>query len=217
VEFGSLTLGSSTAAISVNVHNSGNAVISFSSIAVSAPFTLTNPCPLNLQPGQTCTLTLGFNPATLGDFSGTLTVVSNASGGSKVIPVSAHVVAQPVPLIRVSPSSIGFGNRMIGTQSAPSRITIRNDGGAAAPLDLTTLSTDFLIAGSSCGLTLAPGASCFADVVFQPAGFGGRSGQFRANSVSVGPDQVTDLAGTGCRPYIPGTARNHQSGGGCAP
>src|SRR4029078_5697696 len=82
VEFGSLTLGSSTAAISVNVHNSGNAVISFSSIAVSARFTLTNPCPLHLHPGQTCTLTLGFNPATLGDFSATLTVVSNASGGS---------------------------------------------------------------------------------------------------------------------------------------
>jgi hypothetical protein len=99
---------------------------------------------------------------------------------------------------------------MIGTQSAPSRIQIRNDGGAPATVDLTTLLPDFLVAGSSCGATIAPQGTCFADIVFQPAGFGGRSGQFRVNSISTGDGQVTDLSGTGCRPYIAGTSRNHQ-------
>src|SRR5205814_9609209 len=93
--------------LSVNGKNTGNALVTFSSITASAPFTLTNACGLNLAPGQSCTLTLGFNPATLGDFTGTLTIVSNASGGSKNIPVTAHVVAQAVRLIHVSPGRVG--------------------------------------------------------------------------------------------------------------
>jgi len=217
LDFGSLTLGTPLASLSVGVRNTGNAVVTFSTISIGAPFTLANNCGLNLAPGQSCTLTLGFNPATLGDFSGTLTVVSNAQGGSRTIPVTAHVVAQPVPLVRVTPGFIGFGDRMIGTQTAAQRISIRNDGGAAAPVDLTTLSNDFLIIGSSCGTSIAAQGSCFADVVFQPAGFGGRSGLFRVNSVSVGDNQVTSLAGSGCRPFVPGTSRNHQQSGGCSP
>jgi len=121
-----------------------------------------------------------------------------------------------VPLIRVSPGFIGFGDRMIGTQSTSQRIQIRNEGGAPAPVDLTTRSTDFLIVGGSCAATIAPQGTCFADIVFQPGGFGGRVGQFRVNSVSTAEGQVTDLVGTGCRPFVPGTSRAHQQSN-CSP
>jgi len=217
VDFGSLTLNTSATSIVVTLRDTGNAVVSISSIALSGPFTLSNRCPPNLQPGQSCQIEIGFNPNTVGDFSGTLTIVSNASGGSRNIPVTAHTVPQAIPLIHVTPGFIGFGDRTIGPPGSAQRIQIRNDGGAAAPVAMTTRSLDFLIVGTSCGATIPPQGTCFADISFQPIGFGARSGQFRVNDNSTGDGQVTDLVGTGCRPFVPGTSRNHQASGGCTP
>ena len=143
--------------------------------------------------------------------------MSNAQGGSRSIPITARAQAVPLPVIRVSPVFIGFGDRMIGTPSATQRVTIRNEGGGEAVLALLgpeSVSLDYL-ATSTCGLTLAPQQTCFADVAFRPLGFGPRPGQFRVFSNAAGSPHIVELIGTGCRPFV-STGRRPASQN-CAP
>lgn len=215
IAVGAYTLGSPALARTVTLANSGNAVLTFSSITASTPFTVVNNCPLNLLPGQSCTVTVGFSSTTAGEFNGTLTVVSNAPGGSRAIPLTATAQPQPVPVVRIAPTFIGFGSRMIGTQSAAQRITVVNEGGAQATLGGMDAGVDYLIASNTCGPTLASQASCFADVVFRPLGFGPRRGQFTFTSNSATSPHAVDLLGTGCRPF----SMSNRSGAAsaCAP
>ena len=76
VDFGSYSLGSPVLVRPVVVTNTGNAVLSLSSVTVTAPFVLTNACPENLAPGEACSLLVEFRPDRTGDFSGTLLIVS---------------------------------------------------------------------------------------------------------------------------------------------
>jgi len=76
-------------------------------------------------------------------------------------------------------------------------------------------TTDFLVT-TTCGLTLAPTSSCFADVSFRPAGFGPRFGNLLVNSNAAGSPNIVNLAGTGCRPFSSSSSR-FGARFGCAP
>ncbi|HEY4998770.1 MAG TPA: choice-of-anchor D domain-containing protein [Usitatibacter sp.] len=216
IDFGAYTSGATPVRRVVTLRANGNAVLSLPSISATGPFVLGNDCPENMQPGDSCTLTLDFSAADLGNYTGTLVVVTNAVGGTRTIPLTARTVAIPAPLIQVSPASIGFGDRLLGSSEGSQRVTITNVGNDAAVLSppLAT-TTDFLVT-TTCGVTLAPSTSCFADVTFRPAGFGFRTGQLLINSNSVGSPNAIDLAGTGCRPFS-STMSRLGARFGCAP
>ncbi|MGZ5572181.1 MAG: choice-of-anchor D domain-containing protein, partial [Usitatibacter sp.] len=203
IDLGSFLVGSTTPlSVPVELRNSGNAVLTLGNITLTGPFTLANPCPINLAPGASCTLTLGFSTTTRGEFNGTLTVLSNASGGSRVIPVTARSQLVAAPVIKVTPSFIGFGDRLAGAPSAPQRVTVTNEGGVDAVLGPITTDVDFLVVSTTCGLTLAASSTCFADVALRPVGFGPRVGVLRVPSNAAGSPNVVNLLGTGCRPFL---------------
>ena len=201
VSLPAFTIGGTASSKAVELSNTGNAVLTFSSISASARFTVANGCPVNLAPGASCIVTVGFSSTERGTFNGTLTVVSNAPGGSRAIPITVLSQAVASPLIQVVPTFIGFGSRMIGTQSATQRLTITNDGGAPATLSALGVGVDYLLVNTSCGLTLEPASTCFAEVAFRPIGFGPRPGQFTFSSNSPGSPFVVEMLGSGCRPF----------------
>ena len=210
-------VGGSNATRTVELRNDSTEPINFSSVTVSANFILVNNCPAVLLPGQACTLVISFAAPSVGNFTGTLTVVTDATGGSAEIPLTAIGQLSASALLRVVPSSIGFGDRVIGSQSASQQVTITNVGGAPATLNLTTSSIDFVIAGNTCAATLESQASCFAQVAFRPLlGFGQRSGQLIVTSNSSGSPHTVNLGGTGCRPFIASGNRSGSSSN-CAP
>jgi hypothetical protein len=179
---------------------------------------LTNGCPLNLAPGERCTIALDFSATTLGEFTGTLSVVSNASGGTRTIPLTAHSVGVPSAQLTVSPNIVSFGDRLLGTSSATQRVTIRNIGNLPAAITSITASPDFVVSNNTCTLPLAPTLSCFADVALRPVGFGPRSGSLFVNSNATGSPNVVNLFGTGCRPFSSSSSRfGVGSGFNCAP
>src|SRR5688572_7157312 len=200
IDLGTLTLGSAPALHQVTLTNTGNAALNIDAISVGRPFTVTNSCPASLLPGASCVATIELNPTALGTFSASLSVLTNAPGGSRSIAVRGRVQPRPEPLIRVSPSSIGFGDRMGGTQTPSQRITVRNEGGAdAVALDLSINTPHFLIVNTTCGNVLAPQATCFANVVFQPTGFGPKRATLNVTT-SNAPTVGVGLSGAGCRP-----------------
>jgi trimeric autotransporter adhesin len=215
IDLGAYAAGTPAIRVLVTLLNNGNAVLSLTSISTTGPFALGNGCPVNLQPGESCTLTLDFSETGLGEYTGSLVVLSNAVGGSRSVPLTARTLSIAAPLIRVSPLQIGFGDRLIGTTSASQRVTIANVGNAPASLSPPTLtSTDFLVT-TTCGITLAPASTCFADVTLRPVGFGPRQGQLLVNSNAVGTPPV-DLSGSGCRPFS-AASRRLGANFGCLP
>src|SRR6185503_5949880 len=163
----------------LRITNTGNDVLGINGITVARPFTLANACGVSLGAGDSCTFTVGFDPVEIGDFAQTLSVSTNAPNASSIgIRVHAQVQARPEPLVRVSPRVIGFGDRIGGSQSPAQRITLTNEGGVAANLNLSMTSPHFVVINSSCGATLAPQRSCNTDVAFQPQGFGPKRGQY---------------------------------------
>ena len=215
IDLGAYNLGDPPLTQLVTLTNIGAVPVTFTNISVSdGPFTLGNGC-TTLEPGASCTLTLGFLTSTAGDFTGTLNVVSSAVGGSRGIPLTAHAGILPGPHIRVSPVVIGFGDRMLGSPSAGQRVTITNVGNTLANMGTIAPSIDFMVTGTTCGMTLAPQATCFADVAFRPVGLGMRDGVLLVNSDAEGSPNVVHLAGTGCRPFNAGN--RERSRDNCAP
>ncbi len=202
VDLGSYSLGSPGVVRIVTITNTGNTVITIASVTATAPFSVTTDCTQSLNPGDSCHATIAFTSNSVGPFTGTVSVASNAPGGLRTIAVTAIAQTSPTPLIRVSPTQIGFGERLIGSQSPTQRVTISNYGGSDAALTaLGASNLDFLVASTSCGVSLAPQSSCFADVVMRPVGLGHRQGQFVVNTNAGGSPHAVDLSGLGCLPF----------------
>jgi len=83
VGFGSVTVNT-TVSRSVTLTSSGTAALTISAASISGSgFTVSGATfPATLNPGQSVTLSVGFDPASAGSLTGTLTIRSNASSGS---------------------------------------------------------------------------------------------------------------------------------------
>ncbi len=115
--------------------------------------------------------------------------------------VSANftVAVPPVPVIKLSASSLSFGYVRVGRASIVKYISISNVG--KAPLHFTgnTMSGDFAYGNlGSCTSTLAVGASCTYSVKFMPKAKGVRSGSLviSTNAPANSPIKIL-LSGTG--------------------
>jgi hypothetical protein len=93
----------------------------------------------------------------------------------------------------------------VGTTSAYQTVTITN-ADVANPLHISKflLSGDFVQTSTSCGTaypyTLAPGASCFLTVSFDPSIGGVRDGQLQVYDDAFTSPQVINITGTGTYP-----------------
>ncbi|HLO93816.1 MAG TPA: choice-of-anchor D domain-containing protein, partial [Burkholderiaceae bacterium] len=80
LSFGAQTVGTTSAAQTLTLSNSGTAALSISSLQASPPFALSHDCGNSLAAKASCKLSLTFSPSAEGAASDKLTLVSNASG-----------------------------------------------------------------------------------------------------------------------------------------
>jgi DNA-binding beta-propeller fold protein YncE len=89
LDFGGQSMGTTSPPQTVTVTNTGTGTLTVSGVAVSnAQFSQTNNCTTGLSAGQSCTVTVTFNPAVVGgaalndhfDVNGTLTITHNGLG-----------------------------------------------------------------------------------------------------------------------------------------
>ena len=88
VAFGSEAVGSTSAAQSVTVTNTGSAAAAVSQISTAAPFAETSTCGSSIAAGASCTVSVTFTPTASGAASGSLTVASNASNSALTVGLS---------------------------------------------------------------------------------------------------------------------------------
>jgi hypothetical protein len=207
--FGNQVVGTTSAAQTVTVTNTGTAPLTINSIAVTgtnaSDFAQTNNCPTGsntLAIGASCNVNVTFDPGAAGSRSANLTLTDNANDSPQTAALSGTGVAT-APGVALSPGSLSFGNQNTGTTSSPQTVTLTNNGNA--PLTITSIT----IAGTNAGdfaqtntcptgsSTLAANATCTISVTFTPAANGTRSGNVTITDNAGGSPQTIALSGTG--------------------
>jgi alpha-N-arabinofuranosidase len=90
LSFGKHAKGTTSAAKTVTLKNSGTASLSVSSIAVTPNFSQTNTCSFALLPGHSCSISVRFAPTIIGAITGSLHINDNAANTPQVVSLSGR-------------------------------------------------------------------------------------------------------------------------------
>jgi parallel beta-helix repeat protein len=102
-------VGSTAAAQSVTVTNSGTSSATVSSVGVTGDFSQTNNC-TSIAVGGSCTVTVTFKPTAAGSRAGTLTVTSNANNSPTTATLSGSGIGATTNLAAGQPASASSAN-----------------------------------------------------------------------------------------------------------
>ena len=192
--FGAQAVATTSAPRTVTVTNSGTGAANLSSITTgSSEFAVqSSTCGASLAIGASCSVGVTFAPSAAGARTGSLSF-----GGLAAVPLTGTGTVSG-PALAAAPASLDFGTLTAGLASAPQTVTFSNPGTATTALTgITSTSTEFAIQSSTCGASLAAGASCTVSVSFAPAASGARSGALSAASSAPGSPLAVALTGTG--------------------
>ncbi len=112
---------------------------------------------------------------------------------------SGNPAPPPAPSASISPVSLAFGDKTVGTSSAAQTVTLSNTGNVSSTIGSISVSGDFQLS-HNCGSSLAAGASCTIQVIFKPAGTGARLGTLTIQDSASGSPHTVSLSGTGVSP-----------------
>jgi hypothetical protein len=187
--FGNIAVGQTSAARTLTLHNTGTAALT----GITLVFNPTlysragGTCTPTLAAGSTCTITVAFSPTAIGTANGTLTITASvAVAGSPVTLTGAGIAGVTgasltpttwtVSQTRNCPGT-GFLGQLFCTFDPFRMFMLQNTGNVAltgisnaltaTPANQANLA-NYSNAGTTCGATLAPGASCIIGIQFKP-------------------------------------------------
>ena len=199
LSFPTVSVGSSTAAQTVTIQNSGGQTLKVSSISTTGDFSQTNSC-TSLAQAATCNISVVFTPTASGARNGSLTVATNGVAGTQTILLVG--IGYLPPVLSLSPASLSFGNVTLNTLSATQTVTISNTGGGLLTVSNVATTGDFAATYSGCS-AVAAGTSCQISVTFKPTAVGTRTGTLTITSNGTGSPQTVALTGNGVSGGVP--------------
>lgn len=214
LSFAAQALGTSSAAQSVTLTNSGNATLSLNGLTIgggnATDFVLGGACTVgnSIAAGSSCTATVSFAPQAIGARSGTLNISTNASNPAVAINLSGTGAAAPAPAVSFNPSALDLGSSLVGQASPSKTLTLTNSGTAALSLSSISASPSAFAVNNSCPATLAPNASCTVTVGFTPSATGAATGTLTVMDSAAGSPHSVALSGTGAVAQVPVAAFN---------
>ncbi len=174
--FGSVTVGSTSAAQTVTLTNTGGQSATGLTIASGSPrFAATNACGTQIAAGASCTVSVTYAPSVTGNDNANLTI-TYAGGTPLTVAMTGSGTAAATSNLSASPASLAFGSVAVGTTAAGQTVTVTNTGGAQATgVAVASGSAKFPLSGNTCGATLNAGASCVFTVAYMPSSVGSDS------------------------------------------
>jgi hypothetical protein len=158
-------------------------------------------CGTSLAGGASCTVQVTFSPAAAGGSVATFTV---SAGGVAAVSIPMSGSGQALAGLNVQPSHLVFPIVAPGQSSQALPVTVSNTGSAAAVSLTFSAAPPFALAATTCGASLAAGASCSLGVVFSPALDGVFSGALTVASTAATNSASVALTGQG---GVPGSVR----------
>jgi len=186
----------SSGAQTVTLTNTGTGPLTIQSIVATGDFTQSNNCGTAVRPGNGCTLNVTFHPTAAGTRAGAVTISDDATptGAHQTVSLTGSGSAT-VPQFSVTPESIQFPEQAVGSTSAAQSITLKNVFTTAASLGTPAYPAGFKVT-TTCGATLAGGASCTFQAAFAPTVAGPVSGVMSI-PITGKPARYVTLSGTG--------------------
>ena len=215
ISFGSQPTGAASAQQMITVTNTGDLVLNISlltltganatSFAIEAPNNCTNP-PM-VQAGASCTVSVAFEPQSVGTFTAALQFVDNqgnVAGAMQSVALSGNGIP-PSPVANLTPAAVNFGFHIFGTSSGPQTVTLGNTGTLAMQLSGVTIgganAGDFTVGpGTTCavnGGSLNASTACVVNVAFAPTAQGPRTATLSVVDNAPGSPQMVALSGAG--------------------
>jgi hypothetical protein len=199
--FASEAYGSTSAAQTVTLKNTGSHALTVTAIVVTGNFSESDGC-VNalLSAGATCTIQVTFTPAAQGSLTGDMTISANVLGGEVTIALSGTGTA--APLVNLTPDTIDFGGVEVGTTSLPLQVTV-NNGTASAISYASSITGPFAVASNTClassgASEMLADNSCQMKVTFTPTAAEAASGALTITDAAG--TQTVALSGTGLAP-----------------
>src|SRR5207245_1752419 len=185
--------------------NSGSASVTVSQAHVSGSGLSVGglSMPLTLAPGQKTTFSVVFAPASRGNMTGSVSLVSNALNSPTTIALSGIGVQPLQPQLSVTPPSASFGNVGVDRNSVV-EVKLTNTGSGSITISKATVSaTGFSVGGLCVPLTLTAGQRTTFSVVFAPASTGNITGSVSLVSNALNSPTTIALSGIGVQPLQP--------------
>jgi hypothetical protein len=201
LSFASQSVGTTSAAQTITLVNSGNTTLTIASLAIAGTnandFAQTNNCSNGVAAGTNCSIAVVFTPSATGARMATLIIMDNATSTPQTVSLSGTATA---PAVSLSPTSLAFASQPVGTNSTVQTITVTNTGNA--PLSITGLAVTGTNANDftetdTCGSSVPTGAQCTIAMIFTPSASGPRTATLRITDNANSIPQTVSLSGTG--------------------
>jgi hypothetical protein len=180
--------------------STGTSPLTVNSAAIAgAGFTiLAQSFPITLNPTQSVTLQVQFDPMATGSASGQITIGSNSTTGGTALVALGGTGTAANPQLTISSGSLSFGSVAVNTATTQS-LTLTSTG--TSPVTVTSAAitgAGFTIVGGGFPVTLNPTQTLTLQLQFKPTAAGAVNGQITisSNSTSGGTTAVA-LSGTG--------------------
>jgi Abnormal spindle-like microcephaly-assoc'd, ASPM-SPD-2-Hydin len=200
LNFGSVQVGNKLQ-LSETLTNTGGVNVNISQAAIAGTgFTMSGlTAPQVLTPGQHYTFTVTFTPPSPGNYTGSVSIVSDASNPNLSIPLSGTGTPVPPGQLNVSPTTNAFGNVIVGT-NAQQNGTLSATGQSVVVSSQNVSGSAFVVTGLSFPVTIPAGQQVQFTVTFTPTVTGAASGNVSFASNASNSPTIETFTGTGTPP-----------------
>jgi len=195
LNFNSVVIGTSKS-LNLTINSIGGAALTVNQVNVSGTgYTLAGfSTPLTLNPNQSVTGQVIFSPVGTAPSSGSVTVTSNAISSPSVTLNGSGATA--TRLLSVSPTTLPFGNVMVGSTSGIP-VTLHNGGNSSVTVSAANPTGDYTVTQIVLPSTIAAGGSQTAKINFAPQVTGPDNGTVSFVSTATNSPAVVTTTGTG--------------------
>jgi hypothetical protein len=179
--------------------NVGVSALTISSIKITgtnkSDFAQTNTCAASIPPGGSCTISVTFTPTLIGTRTAFVSIADNATASPQKVKVTGVGT-----YVQLNPGKLSFGNQPVGTTSSARKVIVTNKGATVVKItsiNVTGTNASDFAETSTCGTSLASGASCKIVVTFTPSVKGKRTANLAITDNGGGSPQLVALSGTG--------------------
>jgi len=203
--FASTVVGATTAAQVVTIKNTSTAAVTLTSETLTGTNATSfvksaTTCTTSLAAAASCTVSIEFKPTVAGSLTASLSVADNATGSPQTVALKGTATAAATHTVTLSPASLAFPVTVTGTTSDVLPVMLTNTGSASVTISSIALggtNASAFLDLSSCGSTLAAGASCSIYVAFKPATAAADTATLSVTDNATGSPQKVTLTGTG--------------------
>jgi FtsP/CotA-like multicopper oxidase with cupredoxin domain len=178
--FGRQLVNVASAAQSIAVTNTGTLPLDVAGVALggahAGDFAAASGCSAPVAPGGSCAVAVTFLPSATGARAATLTVTT--SDPARPALTASLAGTGIAPLLTAAPATLALAGYVTSppTAGTPRAVVVGNAGSAPAQALTYGLAgpnaADFRVTGTTCGATLAAGATCSVTVAFAPSAQG---------------------------------------------